>query len=89
MKPTNAENFLIEVTPEQLDELRGVYKYSDEECYAELHYSPYWSKTKNQTIEVPIESVTLLDHDGVAKVFVGDINDGKKSIWTKEEDIKL
>lgn len=46
MKPTNPDNFLIEVTPEQLDELRGVYRYSDEECYVELHYSPYWERNK-------------------------------------------
>jgi len=45
MKPSNENNFLIEVTPEQLEELRNIYKYVDDEGYVELHYSPYW-KTK-------------------------------------------
>lgn len=42
MKPTNEDNFLIEVTPEQLSELRSIYKLVDEEGYEVLHYSPYW-----------------------------------------------
>lgn len=46
MQPKNQNNFLIEVTPEQLDELRKVYKYFDEEGYEELHYSPYWKRNK-------------------------------------------
>ena len=43
-QPRNKENFLIEVTPEQLEELRKIYRYVDEEGYEEMHYSPYWSK---------------------------------------------
>lgn len=43
MKPTNEDNFLIEVTPEQLDELRSLYQYEAAEGYVEMHYSPYWN----------------------------------------------
>lgn len=43
-EPHDKSNFLIEVTSEQLDELRKVYQYADEECYVELHYSPYWKR---------------------------------------------
>lgn len=45
---TSDDNFLIEVTPEQLDELRKVYQYSDEEPYVELHFSPYWKNNKTE-----------------------------------------
>ena len=44
MKPNNEENFLIELTPEQLQELRKIYVNTDEEPYVELHYSPYWKE---------------------------------------------
>jgi len=40
--PTDKDNFLIEVTPLQLEVLREQYKYVDEEGYVEMHYSPYW-----------------------------------------------
>lgn len=43
-EPHNKNNFLIEVTPEQLEELRKAYQYSDDDGYVELHYSPYWGK---------------------------------------------
>jgi hypothetical protein len=47
MKPRNENNFLIEVTPEQLDELRKAYRYAENDTgYEELHYSPYWKSTK-------------------------------------------
>lgn len=49
MTPHNESNFLIEVTPEQLDELRKIYQYVDEEGYVELHYSPYWKQNKEIT----------------------------------------
>ena len=45
MLPHNKDNFLIEVTPEQLDELRKIYQYSDEsDGYVVMHYSPYWNR---------------------------------------------
>ncbi len=46
MKPENENNFLIEVTPKQLEQLRTIYKYVDEEGYEVLHYSPYWKERK-------------------------------------------
>ena len=45
IEPTNKENFLIEVTSEQLEELRAIYKYVDKEGYEVMHYSPYWKKS--------------------------------------------
>lgn len=48
MKPRDENNFLIEVTPEVMDELNRIYMHSDDEPVEELHYSPYW-KTKEQT----------------------------------------
>ena len=33
MKPRNEDNFLIEVTPEQLDEINDRYRYVDEEYF--------------------------------------------------------
>lgn len=48
MQPNDKENFLIEVTPEQLGELRKIYQYVDEEGYVELHYSPYWKSLKEE-----------------------------------------
>jgi hypothetical protein len=47
VKPRDENNFLIEVTPEQLDELRKVYRYADEDGYVEMHYSPYWKEKKS------------------------------------------
>ena len=44
MKPTNEDNFLIEVTPTQLDSLRNAYHYADSDGYEVLHYSPYWKE---------------------------------------------
>lgn len=41
-KPTDENNFLIEVTNEQLDALREQYKDVGDEGYVEMHYSPYW-----------------------------------------------
>lgn len=46
MKPSNEKNFLIEVTPEQLEELRKIYQYVADDGYVELHYSPYWKESK-------------------------------------------
>jgi len=48
-QPNNKENFLIEVTPEQLDKIRELHRYVDEEGYEEIHYSPYWSRLKEST----------------------------------------
>lgn len=51
-QPSNKENFLIEVTPEQLDTLTNLFKYVEEtEGYEEIHYSPYWGKLTNTTEE--------------------------------------
>ena len=47
MKPRNEDNFLIEVTPEQLDEIRERYRLVDEDGYEEMHYSPYWKEQTN------------------------------------------
>lgn len=44
MTPRNENNFLIEVTPEVMDELNRIYMHSDTEPIEYLHYSPYWSK---------------------------------------------
>lgn len=41
-EPRNKENFLIEVTPEVMDELNRIYMHSDIEPVEELHFSPYW-----------------------------------------------
>ena len=46
MKPTDENNYLIEVTPEVMSELYSLYMRSDEEPIVELHYSPYWKKSK-------------------------------------------
>jgi hypothetical protein len=46
MKPRNEENFLIEVTPEVMNELNQLYMHVDESPVAELHYSPYWKRMK-------------------------------------------
>lgn len=48
MKPSNEDNFLIEVTPEVKRVLNRLYMDRDEEPVVEIHYSPYW-KTKNET----------------------------------------
>lgn len=44
MEPTDKNNFLIELTPNQLEELRKIYRYVDDDGYVELHYSPYWKE---------------------------------------------
>ena len=44
MKPHDEHNFLVEITPEVMDELNRLYMHSDEEPIVELHYSPYWNK---------------------------------------------
>lgn len=49
MKPKNKNNFLIEVTPEIMDELNRMYMHSDIEPVAELHYSPYWERLTEAT----------------------------------------
>jgi hypothetical protein len=48
MKPRNESNFLVEITPEVMDELNRLYMHSDEEPIAELHYSPYWKNNQPQ-----------------------------------------
>lgn len=50
MNPQDENNYLIEVTSEQLEELRKVYRYVDDEGYEVLHYSPHWKK-HNSKIE--------------------------------------
>lgn len=44
MQPRNNDNFLIEVTPEVMNELNRLYMHTDEEPIVELHYSPYWKE---------------------------------------------
>ena len=46
MKPRDENNFLIDVTPEVMEELNRLYIHSDDEPIVELHYSPYWKKMK-------------------------------------------
>jgi hypothetical protein len=43
-------NFLIEITPEVLGELRELYAQSDTEPVVELHYSPYWKKQTEEVV---------------------------------------
>ncbi|MFI2837571.1 hypothetical protein [Mycolicibacterium sp. PDY-3] len=43
-QPKDKENYLIEVTPEVMDELNRMFMHVDEEPYVELHYSPNWSR---------------------------------------------
>lgn len=45
MTPINDKNFLVEITPEVMDELNHLYLHSDDKPIAELHYSPYWKST--------------------------------------------
>ena len=47
-QPTDKKNYLIEVTPEQLNELSKIYQYVDEEGYVDMHYSPHWKKINAQ-----------------------------------------
>jgi hypothetical protein len=44
--PTNENNFLIEVTPEVMNELNRIYMFSDDEPVVMMHYSPYWQLLK-------------------------------------------
>lgn len=44
MKPTNENNFLIEVSPKVMDEINQMYMHSETEPVADLHYSPYWKE---------------------------------------------
>jgi hypothetical protein len=67
-QPTNKDNFLIEVTPEQLDELRAIYRHVDDEGYVEMHYSPYWERNKH---------IGGIELTGVDKVNVIDAESGK------------
>ena len=46
MKPKNPDNFLIEVTPEVIDELNRLYMHSDTEPVVVMHYSPYWMEAE-------------------------------------------
>lgn len=47
-EPRDKNNFLIEVTPEVMDELNRLYMHSDEEPVVELHYSPYWKRQETK-----------------------------------------
>lgn len=49
MKPKNLDNFLIEVTSDQLEHLKSLYFLDDNPGYEEMHYSPYWILSKNPT----------------------------------------
>ena len=44
IEPTNRDNFIIEVTPEILDELNRLYMHSDTEPVVQIYYSPYWKE---------------------------------------------
>ena len=46
MQPHDKNNFLIELTPTQLDSLKNAYAYADDDGYEVLHYSPYWNYKK-------------------------------------------
>lgn len=47
-EPKDKKNFIIEITPEIMDELNRIYMNSDIEPVVTIHYSPYWVK---QTIK--------------------------------------
>lgn len=49
MTPRNEDNFLIEVTPEVLEELKQLYRYDENPDPYELHYSPYWKTMSADT----------------------------------------
>lgn len=49
-KPHDKSNFLIEVTPEVLDELKELYRYAEDTDPYVLHYSPYWKMMKEQQL---------------------------------------
>lgn len=49
MKPSNEENYVIEVTKEVMHEINQMYIHSDTEPVVELHYSPYWRKQEEQS----------------------------------------
>lgn len=48
-EPRNKENFLIEVTPEVMDELNRIYMHSEIEPVEELHFSPYWKAKEEES----------------------------------------
>lgn len=45
-RPTNEENFVLEVSPEVYDEIKRLLSDEDADSI-ELHYSPYWKDTKD------------------------------------------
>jgi len=45
---SSEQNFLIEVTPDVMNELNRLYMNADEEPIVKLHYSPYWKNTEEQ-----------------------------------------
>jgi len=49
MKPKNADNFLVEITPEVMDLLNRMYMNVDEEPIVELHYSPHWPRKSKES----------------------------------------
>ena len=53
-EPHNKDNFLIEVTPEVLNELKQLYLYAENPDPYELHYSPYWRTIKSQSDEAEV-----------------------------------
>lgn len=46
-EPRDKDNFLIEITPEVMNELNRLYMHSDTEPVVELHYSPYWKEMQS------------------------------------------
>jgi len=55
MKPDDDNNFLIEVTPEIVDDLYRIYMHSDTEPVTRIHYSPYWKKSAPNPTKVKQE----------------------------------
>jgi hypothetical protein len=49
MQPRDENNFLIEVTPEVMNELNCLYMHSDDEPIVNLHFSPYWKDLAKST----------------------------------------
>lgn len=49
MKPRDESNYLVEVTPEVMSEINQIWMHSDTEPIAELHFSPYWKRNKEES----------------------------------------
>ncbi len=46
MMPRDKSNYLVEITPDVMDELNRLYMHLEAEPVVELHYSPRWPRRK-------------------------------------------